>query len=257
MNILSRRVTILSCKGLFFFWLSIFALEVFFDTDPHDLNVVHTSFSISFFEYLTLFDLARFFWIGLVIIGIGAVVFAFSKYLYLVIVAAAFFLAFQHGIMESTALVVYYKSTYACHTIHSSGFQYVCPLQSLVDGHPNIPLQGDVIAPIALGIVCVSWFVARVHAGLKIALTEMIIVASAAILPFELMLRAFQPYWIDKQVLDYQRMLYSGHFTNQDLLISSATVLVCSSLTWAILTRRGFRWTRRQKYSPTIQKKYA
>ena len=59
-------------KALYFFWLGIFVIEAFLDINPTRVMVYDTSFSISYYVYLTFFDLLRFLSIGFVILGIGS-----------------------------------------------------------------------------------------------------------------------------------------------------------------------------------------
>jgi hypothetical protein len=228
-------------KALFFFFLGLFIFEAFLDVNPSRIDVAGTSFSISFYVYITLFDLFHYFWAGLLALAIGSALFAFSKYRYVPIALFLFCAAFYYQIIQAPGLMHFYETTYACHSVLSSqGFfeRYACPLMSMINGHPNIPLQGSVLAPISLAISTVSCLAWRVRAGIKIALSETVIFLSGTITAFELSIFQFQQLWFEKQVTDYQRLFYSGEFTNHDLLNISSVVLI------AFLGFRIFLWYR-------------
>lgn len=221
-------------KALFFFFIGIFILEVFLDVNPSRIVVAGTSFSISFYVYITLFDLFHYFWAGLLALVLGSVLFAFSKYRYVPIALLLFGVAFYYEIVQAPDLMHYYQMTYACHSVISaqgSLVGYVCPLMSMINGHPNIPLQGSVLAPISLAISAVSYLGWRVRAGIKVALAEAVIFLSGTLAAFELSIFQFQPLWFEKQVTDYQGLFYSGDFTNHDLLIWSSIILTISFFT--------------------------
>jgi hypothetical protein len=231
LNVWTTRVF----KALFFFSLGIYVIEAWiFDMNPSRIKVAGTPFSISFYEYITASDLARYFWAGILILAIGAVVFAFSKYWYLLTLVPAFAAAFYYQIVASIPLMNYYQNTYACHEIFSSTGDYrgnVCPLLDMTRGHPTIPLQGNVLGPLAFAIALVSLVVWRSNSGLKIALLETVIFGSGTILVFELGIYYFQRMWYNQRVLDYQGLLHLGGLTNKELLIVSGVlfmiILVC------------------------------
>ena len=240
---LSFVVTLLA-KGLFFFWLGMYVIEAWlFDINPTFIKVAGTSFSISFYEYITLFDLGRFFWSGLAVLMVGALLYAFSMYRYIPIALAAFAVAFYYEIVKSTTLMAFYKDTYACHTSISHGvYQYVCPLEGMVTGHPNIPLQGNVVALIALAIAIVSFGGSRGRAGIREAIVETIILASAILTLFEIGIYYFEGYFFAQQVTDYQGVLHLSWFTNEKLLMGSAVVLVIASsirIVMGLYSQRG------------------
>lgn len=225
-------------KALFFFFLGLFILEVFLDVNPSRIAVTGTDFSISFYVYITLFDLFHYFWEGLLALALGSVLFAFSKYRYVPIALFLFCLAFYFEIIQTPALMHFYQTTYACHSVVSQGsfVGYVCPLMSMINGHPDIPLQGSVLAPVSLAISTISYLGWRVRAGIKVALVETVMFLSGTLTAFELSIFQFQPLWFEKQVTDYQRLFYSGDFTNHDLLIWSSIILTISFFTRIFLT---------------------
>ena len=257
-NVVSKawalRVSRLAGKGSFFFWVGIYVVEWMFGSNPYNTPVTGTKFSIAYYSYITFFDVLHFFWIGIIIISVGAILFAFSKYKYLPLIAIAFGVAFYFEIMNSIPLMVYYKSTYACHTITTRGGfeEYICPLQSLVDGHPTIFLQGDVITPIAVIVSSASWAVSRLYAGAKVAIAEMVIAGAIQVWLFELGQYLFQSYWMDKQVTYYQRLLYLENFTNNDLWAIASTVLAI----FAILRMRLAYSRGVKKEQESILKEY-
>lgn len=213
-------------KASFFFWLSIFAIEAFLDINPTQVTVTHTSFSISYFEYITLFDLVHYFAAGLVILGMGAVLFAFSKYRFLPIILTAFVLAFYFDIVNSAQLMEYYKSTYACHfsSNPSDLYGYICPLEGMVNGRLNIPLQGNVLALISFAIASASFALSRLYRGMKIALLDTIILGTGVICIFEAGIYFWQSAWYLSHVTRYQGLIYLESLTNQELLGISSVV---------------------------------
>ena len=217
-------------KALFVFWLGVYFLETWiFDINPLRLKVVGTFFSISYFQYITLFDLVHYFWGGLLILAVIGTLFAFSKYLYIMPAIIAFYVVFYYQILRSIALVDFYKATYACHTVYTStgyGGAYICPLDSMVSGHPNIPLQGNVLSPIALSIAVASLAIWRYNAGLTRALLEMISFGSGVLLVFETGIYFFQREWYNQKVTDYQDLLHFGNLTNSELFIISLIAFV-------------------------------
>ena len=65
----------------------------------------------------------------------------------------AFAAVFYFGVVRSAAMADFYRSTYAC---HHDGSQNLCPLQSLVEGDPTIPLEGNVLGLIAFALAFTS-----------------------------------------------------------------------------------------------------
>ncbi len=223
------RVARLAGKGLFFFFLGIFLLEVLFDVNPTKIFVAGTNFSISFYVYITLYDLMHFFWAGLIALVAASVLFALSRYRYIPFALLIFGVAFYYEIIQSNALMQYYEVTYACHEVITSKgtfLAYVCPLMSMLNGHPDIPLQGSVLAPLALGISSISFLVWRLNSGVKSALAETVILGSLIVSFFEMLIYEYQRDWFTKQVTDYQKLVYLGNTTNQDLLTAGLTMLV-------------------------------
>ncbi|MHB8567573.1 MAG: hypothetical protein ACYC7D_13670 [Nitrososphaerales archaeon] len=236
------RVGRLVGKALFFFFLGIFVTEALLDINPTRIMVAGSQFSISFYVYITLFDLLRFFWAGMVILGIGAALFAFSKYRYVPVVLILFAIAFYYEIIQSSSLMHYYEITYACHDAYSSrGYfsGFVCPLSSMIKGHPTIPLQGSVLAPIALVVSLVSYAVSRSYAGVKLALTEMTMLGSGIVCMYELAIFEYQRLWFTQRVTDYQKLVYLGNMTNQELLTICLTILLISVCARIFLAYRG------------------
>lgn len=228
----------ISSKALFFFFLGTFATELIFATNPGNMTVAGTSFSIAFYVYITIFDLVRFFWVGFIIIASGAVLLAFSKYKFIPVVLAAYWFAFQQYIMQSQDLMIYYKSTYACHSGYFHGmYTYACPLTSLISGHPNIPLQLDVFTPIALMLACIFYGLWRSGSGIVSSLLETLTLGSGLVCVFELLLWEFQGSWMVKQITDYQGLLYSGQFTNYDLLGTAASIFALALVARICLPR--------------------
>jgi hypothetical protein len=221
------KILRLVSKALFFFWLGVFVVEAWiFDINPGQAKVAGTGFSISFYEYITLFDLVRFFWAGLLVLAVAAALFALSRYEFIPLAIAGFYFAFNYQIISSFQLMHYYQNTYACHEVLSSTKTYtvyVCPLTSMVNGHPNIPLQGNVLALVALVISLVFFGVWRMlSVGIIFGLIEILLVTSAVILSFEAGIYYFQPHWFLQKVTDYESLLHLGEITNEDLLFISA-----------------------------------
>lgn len=227
--------------------MSFFVFEAFLDINPTRISVAGTSLSVSYFVYLTLPDLIRFFPEGFAIMAVGAVLFSFSRYRYLPFVLAAFAAAFYFGVMHSTAMADYYRSTYAC---HFSGLQYVCPLDSLVAGHPNIPLQGDVVGLGAFALAVPSYAASRLRAGIRLAVVEAVLVGSGSLAAYEAAIYAWEPYWFAKQVTFYQGLLFLGGFTNQELFYAAlCTFAVAAALrffVWRPVRGRALRRTRKR-----------
>lgn len=236
-------------KALFFFFLGLFILEVFLDVNPSRIVVSGTSFSISFYVYITLFDLFHYFWAGLFALALGSALFALSRYRYVPIALLLFCFAFYFQIIQAPALMHYYEMTYACHSVLSpqGGFVgYVCPLTSMINGRPNIPFQGSVLAPVSLAISTVSYLGWRVRAGIKVALAETVMFLSGTLTAFELLIFQYQQLWFEKRVTDYQGLFYSGDFTNHDLLNVSSVVLI------AFIGLRFYLWYRSERKTREI-----
>ena len=227
--------------------MSLFAFEAFLDVNPTRITVAGTGLSVSYFVYLTLPDLLRFFPEGFVIMALGGALFSFSRYRYLPFVLAAFAAAFYFGVVHSTALADYYLSTYAC---HFSGAQYVCPLVNLVAGHPNIPLQGDVVGLGAFVLAVLSYAVSRLGAGIRLAVVEAFLVGSGSLALYEAAIYAWQPYWFTQKVTFYQSLLFLGGLTNQELLYAALCAFAVAALlrfsAWRPVRHRALRRTKKR-----------
>ena len=230
-----RRYAVVA-KAAFFVFISTFAFEAFLDVNPTRISVAGSGLSISYFVYLTLPDLLRFFPEGLAIMAVGAFLFALSKYRYLPLVLAAFALAFYLVVVQSKAMADYYISVYAC---HYEGAVYVCPLFSLVNGRPTIPLQGDVLGFAAFVLAAPSYAVYRLRLGLGVAVAEAMAVASGSLTVYEVAIFLWQRQWYDQRVTFYQKLLLLGGLTNQDVLYVAGTVLTGALLLRFYLGRRS------------------
>ncbi|HZW57100.1 MAG TPA: hypothetical protein VFF30_12495 [Nitrososphaerales archaeon] len=217
-------------KASFVFWIGIFALEAFLDINPTRLMVSGTAFSVSYYVYVTLPDLVRFFPLGFLALGAVGALFAFRKYWAMVPATGAFFASFYFEIVRSSSFMSYYKSNYACHLVPGRyGFsQYFCPLQSMVSGSPNIPLQGNVLALVAFALAMISFGVFRSKNGLRSAIVDTLIAASSVVLIFESGIYAFQYYWFPQHVTYYQGLLGLRDITNANVFDASLAILLVS-----------------------------
>ncbi len=226
-------------KALFFFSLGVFALEAFFDLNPTKITVTGTTFSISYYVYLTAYDLVRYFPAGYAFLAVGAILFASSRYKIIPLALAGFVVAFYVEIIRSTALMNYYKNTYACHWVYTGpNTGYFCPLSNMVDGHPNIPLQGDATGFIAFIVAVAAFTLWRYSGSLIVALADMFQMASGVICIFELMIYAFEPAWYLQQVTYFADEIYLGRLTNEDLLIAGLIIFATAISMRFWLSRR-------------------
>lgn len=206
-------------KGLFFFCLSFFALEAFLDINPTNVRVIGTTFSVSYYVYLTAYDLVRFFPAGFAFLLVGAILFAASKYKLVPLAMAGFAVSFYLEVVRSISLMNYYKDTYACHFVSSGpNTGYYCPLDDMVAGRPNIPLQGDVVGFIAFVVAVISFMLWRLRSSIKLAFVDMFLMASGIICIFETLIYYWQHAWFLQTVTYFQHEIYLGDLTNEYLL---------------------------------------
>lgn len=241
-NFRNSRVLHVVSRAIFFFCMGVFALEAFLDINPTNVTVVNTNTSVSFYVYITFYNMLRYFPIGFGLLAIGAILFAFSKYRLIPLVLAGFVAAFYYEVVLSTPLLNFYESTYACHYVSSGSLSnYVCPLVSMIQGNPNIPLQGDVTGFIAFVAATVAFALSRIRNSVKMALLDMFGMASCVLCIFEVLIYFYESEWYTSPVTYYQAKIYLGNLTNQDLLAISVVVLATTSLVRIWLQRRSKR----------------
>jgi len=245
----NSRVLKVASRTVFFFSLGVFVLEAFLDINPTNVTVVNSQTSVSFYVYMTFSNMLQYFSIGFVLLAIASVLFGFSKYRFIPLVYAGIVAAFYYQVVLSPAMLSFYQSTYACHYVYSNYQEnYFCPLSSMIQGNPNIPLQGDVTAFIAFVGAVVSFAISKVGGSLRVAVLDMFLMASSVLCTFEILVYFFESEWYTTQITYYQQKIHLGSLTNQELLAISAVVFLIALL---LRIRVVFRSEKGKKTLPT------